>query len=284
MKKLIVLLIANLIGIAAFAQGNAVQSYVSIVPEELSIAVGKTTNIIYPFAVKSVDRGSREILVQKAKGLENILQVKAGKECFTETNLTVVTTDGKLYSYNLHYDESPSQLNLDYTKGSIISSSEEGFNERQAKELAEIAVGADKNIFRIKDKTNGIKLVVDGLFIYENLFFFRLRIENKTNINYDLDQLRIFIKDQKKSKRTASQEIEVKQLYVHNPTSVIKGQGIETWVIAVPKFTIPDKKELILQVMEKAGGRHLEVQLKNKKIVKAAVISYYPNKKYHEDP
>jgi hypothetical protein len=38
----------------------------------------------------------------------------------------------------------------------------------------------------------------------------------------------------------------------------------ETVVIVVPKFTIPDKKEVILQVMEKDGGRHLEVCLKIK--------------------
>ncbi|MFP5439101.1 MAG: conjugative transposon protein TraN [Bacteroidia bacterium] len=272
MKKLIVLLIANLFGIAAFAQGEAVKNYESIVPEELSIAVGKTTNIIYPFAIKSVDRGSREILVQKAKGLENILQVKAGRECFTETNLTVITTDGKLYSYNLHYDEFTSQLNLDYTNGKTVSTHAEAFNDAVVKELSGIAAGADRNTYGIKDKANGVKLVVDGLFIHENVLFFRIKIENKTNINYDIGQLRLFIKDQKKSRRTASQEIEVRQLSVYNPISVITGPDEDVTVIAVPKFTIPDKKELILQVMEKDGGRHLEVPIKNNKIIQSQPI------------
>lgn len=46
--------------------------------------------------LKSVDRGSKDVLAQKAKGVESILQVKAAKTNFDETNLTVINADGKL--------------------------------------------------------------------------------------------------------------------------------------------------------------------------------------------
>jgi hypothetical protein len=81
MKKFIVILLGMLSVLTIQAQNSAASDYTQIRPEPLTIAVGKTTHLIYPFAIKSVDRGSRDILVQKAKGLENILQVKAAREC-----------------------------------------------------------------------------------------------------------------------------------------------------------------------------------------------------------
>src|ERR1044072_5277671 len=83
-----------------------------IMPYPLVVTYYKTTNLIFPYNIKSVDRGSKDILVQKAKGVENILQVKAGKMGFDETNLTVITADGKLYSYLLNYVDTPVVLNI----------------------------------------------------------------------------------------------------------------------------------------------------------------------------
>lgn len=84
---LMILLLANFDGLAQ-------QAAIGIPSRHLEIAFLKTTNIVFPFAIKSVDRGSKDILAQKAGGIENILQLKAAKEDFPETNLTVVTADG----------------------------------------------------------------------------------------------------------------------------------------------------------------------------------------------
>jgi hypothetical protein len=44
------------------------------------------------------------------------------------------------------------------------------------------------------------------------------------------------------------------------------------WVIALPKFTIPDGKYLSIQIMEKNGGRNLFLKVRNRKIMKAESI------------
>lgn len=265
MKKFIAIVLVMLSAWTIQAQDSVASDYVQISPEPLAIAMGKTTNLIYPYAIKSVDRGTRDVLVQKAKGLDNILQVKAGRECFEATNLTVITTDGKLYSYSVGYDETTEQLNLDYTGGGVSTAEE--YNQAKVKELSVIVSSLDRNIYGLKDKNGGVKLIFEGAFVQENLFFFKLRIRNQSNINYDIGQLRLLVKDQRKAKRTASQENELKQLYIYNEVPVIKGLQEQVVVIVVPKFTIPDKKEMILQLMEKGGGRHLEVTVKNKTIL-----------------
>jgi hypothetical protein len=53
-----------------------------IEPYPLWVTLNKTTNLIFPYAIKSVDRGSRDVLAQKAKGVENILLVKANCTLF----------------------------------------------------------------------------------------------------------------------------------------------------------------------------------------------------------
>ena len=97
-------------------------------------------------------------------------------------------------------------------------------------------------------------------------------MKNQSNINYDIDQLRFFIRDRKKAKRTATQEIEIGPLYVQNDTPTIKGLSEQIFVFALPKFTIPDQKYLAVQFMEKNGGRHLELNVKDRKIIKAVPI------------
>jgi hypothetical protein len=42
-------------------------------------------------------------------------------------------------------------------------------------------------------------------------------------------------------------------------------------VVALNKFTISDRKNLMLELFERSGGRHHSIKLKNKHIVSAKV-------------
>lgn len=219
----------------------------------------------------------QSLLAQKAKGVENILQIKAGKEGFKETNLTVITAEGKLYSFLLNYAPQPSVLNLSFgiakpsVKDAFFSSGDHNEGEIQAYSNA-VSI-EKKKIHGIKDKKYGMRFRLDGLFIRDNVMYYRIKMENQSNINYDIDQLRFFIRDRKKAKRTATQEIEIKPLYIQNNTPTIKGQSEHIFVFALPKFTIPDQKYLAVQLMEMNGGRHLEMDIHNKVLVRSTVLS-----------
>lgn len=248
-----------------------------IEPYHLGITYFKTSNLVFPYTIVSVDRGSKDVLVQQAKGVENILQVKAGKEDFEETNLTVITADGHLYSYILHYTDHPSALNIQFTADKLRDPdalfSIGPTNEAELQADAGRIVGKKRTIRGIKDKKQGMQLSLNGLFIRDNIMYYQIKLENGSDINYDIDQLRFFISDQVRSKRTATQELEIKPLYVHQDTVTVKGQREHTFVFSIPKFTIPDNKQLIVQVMEKNGGRHLELKVKNRAIVRAKALS-----------
>jgi conjugative transposon TraN protein len=265
-----------LVTFSADAQQAANSRVQSIAPYKLEISCLKTTNIIFPYAIISVDRGSKDVLAQKAKGVENILQVKAAKDCIQETNLSVVTSDGRLNSFILSYVGQPSILNYSLVdnppQSGTIFLSPEKINQAEIQAYARAASTWRKRVTGIKEKDFGIRFQMNGLFVHGDILYCRIRIENKSNINYDIDQLRFFIRDQKKANRTATQEIEVTPAYIQDNADKIEAQAGHTIVFALPKFTIPDKKYLAIQLMEKNGGRHLELHVKNKTVVRSTVL------------
>ena len=240
----------------------------------VAISTHKTTNLIFPYAIRSVDRGSRDALVQKARGVENILQVKAANKDMEETNLTVITTDGKLYSFMLHYDPAPSTLNYSFGNREVseVAFSPGNINESILKKYARIAAGKKKMFHGVKEKKYGMKLKLTGLYVKGNTMYYRLHIENESNIRYTIDQLRFFIRDRNRSKRTTYQEEEIAPLYTHKETKVIEGQSEGDMVIALPKRTVPNQKYMVVQLMEEHGGRHIQMKVKNRKLMKATVL------------
>ncbi|MFC0318637.1 MULTISPECIES: conjugative transposon protein TraN [Olivibacter] len=267
MKKIIVRAIAGLLLIStipAIAQTD-------IEAMNLEISDNKTTNLVYPYAVISVDRGSPDLLAQKAAGVENVLQIKAAIADFEETNLTVITADGKLYSYVLNYSNNPYQLNINY-KGSDVTGSltdvSGGPNAAVLEKTAALVTQRKKAISSMNDDAFGINLSVMGIYSTGDLFYFQAKIENNSNIDFDTDQLRVFVRDDSRAKRTATQEVEIHPVYRYAEPSRIPGQASQHFVLVFRKFTIPDRKHLVIQLFESNGGRNPELKIKNRKLVK----------------
>lgn len=272
-KKSILAMLLSVVAFAAQAQQASILQVNPIEPYRVEITKDKTTNIIFPLAIISVDRGIKDVLAQKAKGVENILQVKAANDSIKETNLTVVTSDGKLNSFILTYSRQPAILNFSLGKNpreGMIFLSPENTNEAEIEAYSRLSAASRKKIGGISEKDSGISFRLNGIYIHGNVMYFRIKIENSSNISYDIDQFRFYIRDEKRAKRTASQEIEVSPVYVHDRVEKITTEN--TMVVALPKFTVPDQKYLAIQLMEKNGGRHLELKINNKDLFRALPI------------
>src|SRR6266498_834118 len=138
---------------AQFKRTSFIQSY------RLNITCNKTTNLIFPYSIVNVDRGSKYVLVQKVTGAENILQVKADKPNFSETNLSVITADGNLYSFIVDYLNEPWQLNIVFQKDTLTSSkneqvifSETNNNAEDLNRIAQDIFNAGKTVHGVKDE------------------------------------------------------------------------------------------------------------------------------------
>ena len=257
------------------AQGIYKGASLSIPASQLQISDQMTTNLIFPHAIKSVDRGNRNILVQKANAVENILQVKAENSELLNSNLTVITEDGSFYSFAVQYKEVPQKLNLKIQQAGISALADFGNQIQAESELEETARKVstkNRSMPAIRQRRFLTGVALTGIYIEKDLLYFQLRLENQTNIPYDIEQFRLFIRDNKQSKRSASQELEQSPLLVYGDAARIPAQSTQTLVVVLPKFTIPDQKHLKIELMEENGGRHLQIKVKNRHLMNAMKV------------
>jgi conjugative transposon TraN protein len=248
MKRLVCLICGCWFFVSAMAQTSA-----------LCISTDKTTSLVFPFSIRHVDRGTKDILVQQVKEADNILLVKASAKNFSETNLSVVTEDGSVYTFVINYAEKPALwvYNLPENKKTTMTTYANGILDNR------------RILWGVRDNSWNIDAAVIGTYIKDDIIFFQLRIKNNSPINYGIEVLRFYIRDKKKGKRTAVQENELKPLHVAGNIAQVKSFNQNVIVVALDKFTIPDKKFMGIQIMEKNGGRHLMMKLNNKDILKA---------------
>ena len=247
MKLIMCLLSALCLMFSVFAQTSS-----------LSIATDKTTSLIFPFAIRHVDRGTKDVLVQPVKEADNILLVKAAANNFPETNLSVITSDGSLYTFTVSYGNPEVWVYHLPTQSKIAMST-----------YANGILDNPKTLKGIMDKSWDVMARLIGIYIKDNVIYYQLQLENQSPIDYDIDLLRFYIRDKKKSKRTAMQENELMPLYIVGNTTQVKANNHSVIVVALEKFTIPDAKYLAIQLMEQKGGRHLSLKVGNKKIMEA---------------
>ncbi len=258
--------------ILPLAEQNYIGSY------RMTVGFQKTTHLIFPYAVSYVDLGNGGLLADKAHGAENIVKVKASQPGFPETNMTVVTTDGRLYSFIVTYEANPRVLNYNLAVTDVSTSSAvvplahlsnmgvtQSDLEAYSRRVLEKREGP-----HVRETKDNITLALQGLYTQDDVFFLPLHLANKSNIGYDVDFIKFYIRDKKVARRTAIQEAEVTPVFVYNARQgTIPGPGALDQVYALHKFTIPDDKNLVVEMFEKGGGRQLSFVVTNHDILKA---------------
>lgn len=228
-------------------------------PPQLQITDTKTTSLIFPFAIKHVDRGSPDLLVLPVEEMDHILLVKAAAPTMKETNLSVITGDGSVYSFLIRYDPNP-LLWVFHLPAQ---------NKTAVKDIAESILDNPKVFRGAHDRKWQIEGEVTGIYVKDEVLYFGLSLSNHSAIDFRIESLRCYIRDQKKAKRTAVQEREFVPLLMAGEVKVIAGHSSRNLVIALPLFTIPEQKYLGISLTERDGGRRLLLKLKNPKLLRA---------------
>jgi conjugative transposon TraN protein len=244
----------------------------------VSICVNKTSNLIFPYPIISVDRGSLNVIAQKARGTENILQLKALKEYFPPTNLSVITRDGRLFSFMITYTPDPAALNISFAGDSSTHLSDNQI-QLTAEKLNDAIVTDDasillklKHFLHLHFSASGIRLILHGIYIKDQLLWFNFEILNNSFLNYNPAYLHCYIQDKTKAARSAIQETEVQVVYPQALILPVPGKKKSKFALAFAPFTFPDDKKMIVELSEKNGGRPLKFSVGSKPILKARLV------------
>lgn len=280
----------------ALILGFAVQSYAQdsiktplalgkIEPYKLEVTYDKTSHLIFPTAIRYVDLGSEYLIAGKAEDAENVLRVKASVRDFEpETNFSVITNDGRFYSFNVYYSSYPEAMSydlltmqkaVDKANGNDVLFEELGNNSPSlAGLLLETIYKKDKRIVKhIGAKSFGIQFILKGIYIHNGKYYFHTELRNRTNVPFQIDFVNFKVVDKKVAKRTVVQERPMIPLRTYKPLDDIAGKTIEQNVFLLDQFTIADDKVLLIEIFEKNGGRHQTLQIENSDLIKARLIN-----------
>ncbi|WP_289744413.1 conjugative transposon protein TraN [uncultured Duncaniella sp.] len=259
-----------------------------IPPHALEVCYLKTTHIIFPAEIVYVDLGGENIVAGLADGAKNVLRVKSAVKSFkAETNLSVITEDGCFFTFNVKFAKEPLLLNIEMTDflhdGESVNrpnNAQEIYLERLGSESPMLVKLIMKSIYKqnkreikhIGSKRFGVQFLLKSIYANNGLLYFHTELKNTSSIPFDVDFVSFKIVDKKVIKRTAMQEQALEPLRAQNYVVVVPAKSSEHTVFALEKFTIPDDKQLIIEVSEKEGGRHQSFVVENEDIVRANVI------------
>lgn len=130
-----------------------------------------------------------------------------------------------------------------------------------------------RTVKHIGSKAFGIQYLLKGLYSHNGLLYFHTELRNKSNVPFDIDFITFKIVDKKVAKQTAMQEQVLLPLRAYNYITCVAGQKSGRTVFTLQKFTIPDDKQLIVEMHEKNGGRHQSFIVENEDLVRAREIN-----------
>lgn len=255
-----------------------------IEPYKMEVTYDKTSHLIFPTAIRYVDLGSEYLIAGKAEDAENVLRVKASVRDFEpETNFSVITNDGRFYSFNVYYSPYPEVVSydlltmqkvVDKANGNDVLFEELGNSSPSlAGLLLETIYKKDKRIVKhIGAKSFGIQFMLKGIYIHNGKYYFHTELRNRTNVPFQVDFINFKVVDKKVAKRTVVQERPMIPLRTYKPLDEIGGKTTEQNVFLLDQFTIADDKVLLIEIFEKNGGRHQTLQVENSDLIRARLI------------
>lgn len=254
-------------------------------PYKMQVTYNKTSHLLFPSPIRYVDLGSDLLVANKAEPVGNVLRIKSAVRDFEEeTNFSVITEDGKFYSFDVFYSSYPDALSYDLLKmqrsherryiADVLFEDLRGSSSSLTELIMEnLYEKSTKTIKHISSRSYGIQFSVRALHVNDSKFFFTLEVKNSSNVAFDIDLINFRIVDKKNLKRTVVQDKLLEPIRVYFPTMTAAHHSDILAVYLLDQFTLLKDQVLEIEVLEKNGGRHQKVQLENTDLIHARLIS-----------
>lgn len=181
----------------------------------------------------------------------NTLRVKPIEE--GASGVITIVTERFLVQYMLVYTSDISKVytrfNIPYSDLRSYMNPETNLTKSQMYDYAHRMFISDNKYYDVSAKNNLVKIVLNNIYTFDKYFFIDVSMINRSNIRYDIDQIRFKIEDKKQTKATNYQSIEIMPLMQVNTNKVFKKNYRNVFVFE--KFTFPDEKVFTIEISEK---------------------------------
>ena len=120
----------------------------------------------------------------------------------------------------------------------------------------------------VATKAHRMVMRLNNIYAVGDYFFIDFSIENKTNIRFDIDEIRVKLADKKLAKATNAQTIELTPALVLEQGKVFR-HGYRN-VIVVKKMTFPNDKLMTIEMTERQiSGRNISLNIDYEDVLSA---------------
>lgn len=235
---------------ATMGQGFRLEGIPSLA---IPVTVDKMTNLVFPEAVQAGVKVSKEVIVQKVRGVENVIEIKALRRDFTATNLSVYGKDGRLYSFVLKYVADDSVLNFRVVAGPeapvIVTGLPAGMDR-----LRETAASLEgyRGRRRPKVSSSGLTVRLAGIYSRDSLEWLVVSVSNRSGIDFGMAGVRYYVEERKMVKRRAVQEQELQPVFT-DLVSVVGNRRTVKFAAAFEPIFVGKGKRMVVEVRGEDG-------------------------------
>ena len=200
----------------------------------------------------------------------NTLRVKPIEE--GANGVITIVTERYMVQYYLVYSSDMekvfTRINVPYSDLRSYMNPETNLTKSEMYDYAYRMFVSDNKYYDVSTKANGLKVRLNNIYTMDKYFFIDVSVFNKSNIRYDIDQIRFKIEDKKQTKATNVQEIEIYPLLQVEKDKVFKKKYRNIFVFE--KFTFPDEKVLTVEFAEEQiSGRNVKLMIDYQDVLNA---------------
>ena len=231
-----------------------------------------TTMIIMPENIKMVDISTKKVVGNQCAS--NVVRIKPVEKLFNRELAGSITVIGErgMAQYDIVYVQNPLDA---YNSYKVPLFEMQQYNNPNVimteEEMARYAYkiyNSNRKYYNIKEEKYGMVARINNIYTLDDYFFLDFSLENKTNIKYDIYEIRIKLKDKRQVKATNSQTIELIPVWTLSKDNSFKKSYRN--VIVIDKLTFPEEKILSIEVCEdQISGRVIEIPIDYKDVLNA---------------
>ena len=261
-------------GISILPKANAQTTYEEM--EQLTVNEQITTVITASEPVRFVDISTDKVAGDQP--IDNIIRLKpkeSGHEDGEILAIVTIVTERYRTQYALIYT---TRMKEAVTDKEILLQERNAYNNPAVSmSTADMTHHARRiwnspaKIRNVATKAHRMVMRLNNIYSVGDYFFIDFSIENKTNIRFDIDEIRIKLTDKKLAKATNAQTIELTPALVLESGKTFR-HGYRN-VIVVKKMTFPNDKLLTIEMTEKQiSGRNISLNIDYEDILAAIIV------------
>ena len=229
--------------------------------EQLTVNEQVTTVITASEPIRFVDISTEKIAGDQP--IDNIIRLKpkeGGHEDGEVLAIVTIVTERYRTQYALLYTtrvrEAVTDKEIELRERDAYNNPAVSMSTAEMIRFARRIWNSPAKIRNVATKAHRMTMRLNNIYAVGDYFFIDFSVDNKTNIRFDIDEIRVKLADKKLSKATNAQVVEL------TPTLVLEGGKVFRHgyrnVIVVKKMTFPNDKILTVEMTEKQiSGRNI---------------------------